>query len=165
MHTSVFKNDHSAPPGSILLGVLKSIESELRRRDLLGIPGHNTTPLWFLAETERNVYLWRNGKSIDDHRQYTFWIDVKALLLKRRQQLQRSKGFNPFIASGCASAPHDGDAVRNEHAYLDCIEDLAGSIFKHAEALSKASESVRAELAPDTAERVSVVLPVGSATR
>ena len=67
------------PKGCVLLGVLKSVENELRKRDLLGSEGEPTTPLWFLAETERNIYLWRSGKSIDDQRDFSFWVDIPAL--------------------------------------------------------------------------------------
>jgi hypothetical protein len=163
LHTHGCKNVQEAPQGSILLGVLKSVETELRKRDLLGVSHESATPLWFLAETERNVFLWRNGKSIDDHRDFTFWVDVKALVTKRREQLERNKGFNPFIHSMWSTLPEDTHAIAREHDYLDTIEELTTSVFKHAEALSQASESVRLELAPNSKARVEVVLPTPSA--
>lgn len=164
LRTHGCKNVQGAPDGSILLGVLKSVETELRKRDLLGVPHESATPLWFLAETERNVFLWRNGKSIDDHRDFTFWVDVKALVTKRREQLHRNKGFNPFIHSMWSTLPEDTHAIAREHDYLDTIEELATSVFKHAEALSLASESIRLELAPDSKERVEIILPTPIAT-
>ena len=87
---------HILPKGCVLLGVLKSIENELRKREMLGISGQPTTPLWFLAETERNIFLWRSGKSLDDQRNYSFWINVPALIKKRRHQLKKPQGLNPF---------------------------------------------------------------------
>jgi hypothetical protein len=164
LHTAGCKNAPEAPQGSVLLGVLKSIETELRKRDLLGVSHTTTTPLWFLAETERNVFLWRSGKSIEDHRDFTFWVDIKALVSKRREQLHRNRGFNPFISSMWTSPPSDTHAMAQEHEYLDSIEDLTHSIFKHAEALSHASESVRLELAPDSGSRVRIVLPTAGAS-
>lgn len=162
VRTAMYKNGQEAPSGAILLGVLKSIESELRKRNLLGIVADTATPLWFLAETERNVFLWRNGKSIDDHKQYSFWINVHELVAKRREQLKRAKGFNPFINSLVSSAPTDSAGVAHEQNYLDCVEELTDTVFRHAEALSHASESVRLELIPNAHERHVVVLPIAA---
>jgi hypothetical protein len=154
------KNVQSPGSGVILLGILKSVEQELRCRQLIGDPAQDATPLWFIAETERNVYLWRNGMSIDERAQFTFWIDIKALIAKRREQLRRSRGFNPFINSTTTLGTHESHGVQGEHQYLDCLEELASSIFKHAEALSHASESVRVELCPSSALRAHVTLPI-----
>jgi hypothetical protein len=147
------------PEGSVLLGVLKSVESELTSRDLLGLQGHNSIPWWFLAETERNIFLWRNGKSLDDHRDYTFWIDVPALIAKRREQLGKPHGFNPFINPLGGSHPMSERSVDEEMEYLDTFEDLSATILRHAEALSHASETVRIELSGGTDTRTPVVLP------
>ena len=149
-----------APPGSVLLGILKSVEVELRKRDLFGVTLIDTTPLWFIAETERNVFLWRSGRSIADQRDFAFWIDIKALIEKRRDQLSRVDGFNPFICSMWNSPSEDTRALEQERDYLSAIEDLLGSIFKHAEALSRASETARADIFPDAQTRALVVLPV-----
>lgn len=154
------KNVHSPGAGVILLGILKSVEQELRTRELVGDPAQEATPLWFIAETERNVYLWRNGKSIDDRAQYTFWVDINALIAKRREHLRRNRGFNPFINSMAPPGADESHAIQAEHQYLDCLEDISGSIFKHAEALSHASESVRLELSPSSASRSTVTLPI-----
>ena len=151
---------HVPGSGAVLLGILKSVEQELRLRELVGDPSQEATPLWFIAETERNVYLWRSGKSIDDCGLYTFWIDIKALIEKRRQQLRRSRGFNPFIHATTTSGPHNPQGVEAEQHYLDCLEELASSIFKHAEALSHASESIRLELSPCSVQRTIVTLPM-----
>jgi len=148
-----------APSGTVLLGILKSVEAELRKRDLFGITLAETTPLWFIAETERNVFLWRSGKSIADLHDFAFWIDIRALIQKRRDQLSRVHGFNPFICSMWNSPSKDTKGLDQERDYLTALEDLLGSIFKHAEALSRASETVRAEIAPKSSDRVVVVLP------
>lgn len=154
------KNVQSPGAGVILLGILKSVEQELRTRELVGDPAQEATPLWFIAETERNVYLWRNGKSIDDRAQFTFWVDINALIAKRREQLRRNRGFNPFINSMANSGGDESRGIQVEHQYLDCLEDLSGCIFKHAETLSHASEGIRLELSPSTAPRTTVTLPI-----
>jgi hypothetical protein len=149
------------PEHALLLGVLKAVESELTRRDFMGLRQYGATPLWFLAETERNVYLWRNGKGLDDQRNYTFWIDVPALIEKRRAQLgrQRGGGFNPFINPLGGNLPLDERALEVERDYLDVLEDLCVTIFRQAEALSHASETVRRELTTEAERRTTVVLP------
>lgn len=141
-------------PGCVLLGMLKAVEVELTKRELLDAPSMQATPLWFIAETERNVFLWRDGKSIGDHSSYSFWIDIKALINKRRLHLSRSKGFNPFINL----SPRSG-GVDCEHRYLDAIEELSGTIFRHAEILSHASEKIREGLIPGLPTRNAIVLP------
>jgi hypothetical protein len=160
MRGMTHKNVQSADSGIILLGILKSVEQELRGRQLIGDPSQDATPLWFIAETERNVYLWRNGKSIDERSQYTFWIDIRALIEKRREQLRRSRGFNPFINSMSTVGTNSSLGVQAENQYLDCLEDLASSVFRHAEVLSHASESVREELFPSCPLRAAVTLPM-----
>jgi hypothetical protein len=147
------------PKGSVLLGVLKSVESELTKRELLGLKRHNAIPLWFLAETERNIFLWRNGKSLDDQRDYTFWIDVGALITKRREQLKKPHGFNPFINPLGGSLPMDARSIEEEVEYLETFEDLSETILRQAEALSHASETIRIELSHGIDTRTAVVLP------
>ena len=150
---------HILPKGCVLLGVLKSIENELRKREMLGISGQPTTQLWFLAETERNIFLWRSGKSLDDQRNYSFWINVPALIKKRRYQLKKPQGLNPFTNPLWGIAAFEYKLVDQERDYLDSFEDLADSVLKHAEALSVASETIRSEVAPGSLQRPPVVLP------
>ena len=145
--------------GVVLLGILKSVERELLFREFVGNPQQEATPLWFIAETERNVFLWRSGKSLDDRSQFVFWVDIRALIAKRRSQLHRSKGFNPFIHSMLGAGNNDEQGAQIEKQYLDRIEDMIDTIFVHAETLSHASESVRIELAPGSADRAAVTLP------
>jgi hypothetical protein len=154
-------NPELIPPGSVLLGVLKTVETELRKRDLLGSSDHPCTPFWFLAETERNVFLWRSGKGLDDQRDYSFWVNISGLLKKRRDQLRNPAGLNPFINPLWGSAPLHQGLIQNEFDYLDCLEELAATVFKHAEALSHASETIRSELENvDSARRLCIILPV-----
>jgi hypothetical protein len=147
------------PPGSVLLGVLRSIERELNRREMIGPRAAHVTPLWFLAETERNIFLWRSGRSLDDHRDFTFWVHIPALLAKRRHQLEHPESSNPFINPLWGHAPLDESLLDNERDYLDTLEELSASIFRQAEALSLASEAVRQELEQNAPARSVVVLP------
>jgi hypothetical protein len=145
--------------GRVLLGILKSIENELRKRELLGFQGTPPTPLWFLAETERNVFLWRSGQSLDDTRNYTFWVDIKALIEKRREQLRKPQDQNPFINPLWGSGTLDHSLVERECDYLDLLEDLIPTVFKRGETLSRASESLRLEMDP-SAIRTAITLPL-----
>jgi hypothetical protein len=147
------------PPGSVLLGVLRSIERELNRREMIGFKKGHITPLWFLAETERNIFLWRNGRSLDDHRDFTFWVNIPGLITKRRYQLDHPESGNPFINPLWGHAPLDETLLDDERDYLDTLEELSASIFRQAEALSLASEAVRQELEQNAPARAVVVLP------
>ena len=155
----------SVPPGAVLMRVLKTVENELRRRKMIGNCHETVTPLWFLAETERNIFLWRQGKSLDDMNEFEFWIDLPKLLSKRRAQLENPQGLNPFTNPHWGNSPLDTRTVQQERDYLDDIEDLAECIIPHAEALSKASLAVQAEFSKQTDTALKVLLPVPAAKR
>ncbi len=159
MRDTAHKIVHSPGSGVILLGILKSVEQELLMREFVGDPEQQATPLWFIAETERNVFLWRSGKSLDERSEFIFWVDIPALICKRRAQLERNRGFNPFIQSKIGPQSHDEQATQTEKLYLERIEDMISTIFVHAEALSHASESIRLELVPNSSRRAAVTLP------
>ena len=154
LHSSARKNEQALPSGAVLLGILQAIETELHKRELLGTAAPKATPLWFLAETERNVFLWRNGKSISDSKEFSFWINIRALVLKRRGQLARTSGFNPFV-----NLAPDSGGIEYEQSYLDAVEALTETFFAQAEALSHASESIHRELTNGTPLRPVVLLP------
>ena len=147
--------------GCVLLGILKSIETELRKRNHLWSSGTPPTPLWFLAETERNIFLWRTNQSLDDARKYSFWVDIRGLISKRREQLSRPQDSNPFTNPLWGSGALDASLVERERDYLDALEDLIPTAFKRAEALSRASESLRLEIDPE-AGRSMVIIPTPS---
>ena len=144
--------------GCILLGILKSIETELRKRNHLWSSGTPPTPLWFLAETERNVFLWRSNQSLDDVSKYSFWVDLRGLINKRREQLSRPQDSNPFTNPLWGSGALDPSLVDRERDYLDALEDLIPTAFRRGEMLSRASESLRLEIDP-TAGRQVVLIP------
>ncbi len=144
--------------GCVLLGILKSIENELRKREHLWSSGTPPTPLWFIAETERNVFLWRTNQSLDDARKYSFWVDMRGLISKRREQLSRPQDANPFTNPLWGSGALDPTLVERERDYLDALEDLIPNAFRTAEALSRASESLRLEIDPE-AVRIAIIIP------
>jgi len=148
--------------GCVLLGILKSIESELRKREHLWSAGTPPTPLWFIAETERNIFLWRTNQSLDDARKYSFWVNIRELITKRREQLSRPQDSNPFTNPLWGSGPLDPSLVERERDYLDALEDLIPNAFRKAETLSRASESLRLEIDPE-AVRTAIIIPTPGA--
>lgn len=148
--------------GCVLLGILKSIENELRKRHHLWTSGTPPTPLWFIAETERNVFLWRTSQSLDDARKYSFWVDIRGLISKRREQLSRPQDSNPFTNPLWGSGTLDPSLVDRERDYLDALEDLIPNAFRRAETLSRASESLRLEIAPEATRTVVIIPTPGS---
>lgn len=91
---STLKNEHNILP----IESLKCLEEELIKKSLISL--RSPFPLWFLAETERNIFLWKNGESIIDKDNYEFLVDPNKLLEKRRKKLQTMHAIedNPFFA-------------------------------------------------------------------
>jgi hypothetical protein len=154
LQAELCKIDRPLPERAAHLSVLKTIEKELRLRGFLGNGVEQAMPLWFLAETERNVFLWRKGLSIDDAHEFEFWVDVPSLIEKRRKHLERCDGFNPFINESPAET-----GAEQELRYLDIIEELGESVIDNAAVISRASQALQHELDPGAAQRAIVVLP------
>ena len=73
---------------SVTLNTLKATERALVKKELL--PKNSAfqeTPIWFLAETERNVFLWRNGLSLTDSPNFEFWFDPIELASRQLGKL------------------------------------------------------------------------------
>ena len=131
------------PESAILLYSLKPLEKELAKRNLL--PEGNAEafyPLWFLAETERNIFLWRNGCSLIQQDEFEFWIDLEALVIKRLKQVGNPTHGNPFVAPNWdihGSPEHEpGPEVRYLEEFRDAIHRIGG----HVHALSRAATMV-----------------------
>jgi hypothetical protein len=154
LQSELCKIDRPISSNAILLGVLKSIEKELRARGFLGDSFQEAMPLWFLAETERNIFLWRSCLSIDDANEFSFWVDVPALIAKRRRHLSRCDGFNPFVNP----SPRETGAEM-ELRYLDHLEDLGESVLAKAAVISRASHDLRRHLEPSSPICPTIVLP------
>lgn len=162
---SLCKNEHLSSVSTtvnrdraLLLDALKTIEEQLQRRGMLPITYlHTFNPLWFQAETERNVFLWRSGYSLADEDEFEFWIDPQALLEKRLSLLNESDPKNPFVNPLWGLAPLDPESVRQEVDYLETLRSHLARIIGHASALSELGSELIQER--DGFVRQTVVLP------
>lgn len=145
------------PKGTVLDDVLKTVERQLQSRGLLpSLDADAFHPLWFLAETERNVFLWRHGFSLADHAEFEFWLDPRALLEKRRRQLERA-GDNPFASPEWGRELAEPAPREEELSYLHAFAALLGRIEAHAHALSIVASLLQAE---SRGERDRILLPI-----
>jgi hypothetical protein len=131
-------------------------------------PRTHYAPLWFLVETERNVFLWRNGLSVCDADDYEFWIDPARLVEKRLLQLENPDIGNPFLSSSIelaettnASPDARQQAKEEESRYLNDFLELLHRGAPHAHALSEVLSIV--SNAPGKARPARVLLPLGRA--
>ena len=139
----------------VVASLLKTTELELNRRGLLPTPDPDLFhPFWFLVETERNIFLWRRGLSLDSAEAFEFWVNVEQLVTKRLRQLD-CPSENPFTNPLWELGLRDQAATRDEREYLLKFQDLMRAIEMHAAALSKVGEI----LSKDTEARKMVVLP------
>lgn len=152
--------DRIEPPSdALLLGILKSIEIELQKREFTRAKPPETAPLWYLAETERNVFLWRNGMGLDDRQSFHFWIDVPALIRKRIRQLDSGSSNNPFVNSTWGSAPIDRRRVEEDLQYMEDFLHVYPRVAPHAEALSHASIQIQSDLGVTQCSTTHILLP------
>ena len=146
LHSSAQKENSKLPNTAILWDVLRSMEGELQRKGLLPRTAQDLfNPLWFLAETERNVFLWRHGCGLTDKDRFEFWIDIPKLIEKRLKQLQSNDYSNPFI-NPLWEEPLQGSAIsEQETEYLLTLIEVIGQIEGHAHALSHVGSELRKE--------------------
>ena len=159
----------SLPTSAVSLDILKVLEVELLRRSILPPRGDNTShPLWFIAETERNVFLWRSGLSISQQDEFDFWVDLPAIISKRLKQLECQDSNNPFINPFWGISCEDGrlsieaetanqSTHKEETEYLSTLLGVLSEILPHAHALSHVGSLLAAELAG--CRRETVLLP------
>lgn len=143
----------NVPSGAILLGTLKPFEQSLFQKGL--ISHSSPVPLWFLAETERNTFLWKNGLSLVHASYFDFWIQVDDLIEKRKSQLDRVTPDNPFSGALLGASAIDPSAIELERHYLADIKAHFSRIALYAECLCHATNAVIGEMNP----RVIVALP------
>jgi hypothetical protein len=161
------KNEHrphnlvqKVPQGALLLSMLKTLESQFQRKGFLRKSSRDSFyPLWFLAETERNVFLWRGGYSLNRQHEFEFWVDIDALISKRLDQLESAASNAQHITSGWGIAVLDRDLAIRERDYLITLAGLIGKIQAHASALSHVGLILEKEIAPSGIKRARVVLP------
>ncbi|NMC62973.1 MAG: hypothetical protein GYA55_07365 [SAR324 cluster bacterium] len=163
LHSSVQnQNKLSAnlPKGAIHLSLVKTLETELQKRRLINDVYEVLSPLWFLAETERNVYLWRSGLSIEQEDEFEFWVDIPALIKKRMEQLSSFDSGNPFMNPLWGLSIADEQTIEKEKKYLNSLFDLIDEIKEHLEALCIAASTVSRELDQNKDSKSVVVLPI-----
>lgn len=155
-----FVHSGELPERALLLDSIKPLEIELQRRNLTQTLGTGLVhPLWFIAETERNVFLWRNGFSLSDEIYFEFWIDIDGLIQKRGKQLEAKGMDNPFMNTmwgGCDEASGSEDA---EGAYLASLREALAPIILHAHSLGRVAAEVRREVLDCGMERPRILLP------
>lgn len=163
VHKIVQKLSESAqkpPSDAVTIEVLKMMELHLQRRGLIPESvGSAFRYLWFVAETERNVFLWRNGLSISDASRFEFWIDVAELIEKRISQLDRGCEDNPFINPLWGSAEPTREASEKEKHYLEIFLEIYNRSAKQAHALCAMSKIISKELDRQHQEQVPVLIP------
>lgn len=164
-----YKNVHGVhpqgapkPQGTVLLEVLKTLEHQITARHLL--PSNHKTqsfhPLWFQAETERNVFLWRAGFSIIEKDDFEFWINVPQLINKRLSFLKKGPTDSPFLHPKWSFSDDVSSSIDAEIKYLNELYELFDSVAEHATALCEVSSLVLAEISPVNEQKTTVVLPV-----
>jgi hypothetical protein len=134
------------PPHAVLLETLRGVERRLQERGLLSLPALQQ-PLWFIAEQERNTFLWGRGLSLADANRFDFWVDLPRLVEQRLRDLSECHGPASGIESGKPS----------DLQYFEGLFQALHTIEKHLSALSRAITIVRLEL---EVTREIVLLPV-----
>lgn len=125
------------PKSGVLLSCIKTLESEAKRRGLIAKEvGDKFTPLWFLAETERNVFLWRRGCSVIQEDEFEFWVNIEGLIAKRLKQLESTDSENPFLNPLWGYAPMDEETRLREKRYLLDLKNIVAALENHMHALS-----------------------------
>ena len=69
---------------SCSLNIFKKFEEEVRGKSLLG--NNHIFPVWFHAETEVNIFLWRNGFSLEDKKEFDFWLNPTEMIKKLKNK-------------------------------------------------------------------------------
>ncbi|MBN8549088.1 MAG: hypothetical protein J0M12_07230 [Deltaproteobacteria bacterium] len=148
------------PQAAVLADVLKTVETQLASRGFLRDQRHDCfNPIWYLAETERNVFLWKRGCSVLQQDEFEFWIDINALIEKRLRQLDSFDSQNPFLNPLWSVATPDRDSAEYERQYLLSFAEAMRQIETHLHALSRLGSLLINELEGETEQRERVILP------
>ncbi len=163
------------PAGALLSSFMKTLETEFISRKLIVPPNAEFFPIWFLVETERNVFLWRSGLSLCDADDFEFWVDPARLIEKRLLQLENSEIGNPFVnptmdifSTGSAMAGQEAASLEcssndEERDYLTSFLEVLRRVAPHAHALSEVASVV--SRAPSMKRLPRVLLPLGRTTQ
>ncbi len=145
------------PSDALLYEMLKPLEQKLQKRpQMLRFATKSVYPLWFLSETERNVFLWRNNHSLREQEAFQFWISIDHLIERRIHQLQRFTEENLFLSPELTG--HTRDFQRAQIEYLEAFSHEFKKIRPHAHALSVVGATLENEQTGNWKEHV--VLPI-----
>lgn len=163
MHSSVQPvNNHEpeVPVGAFLFDSLKPLELQLQLREILPLSTSSQfNPLWFIAETERNIFLWRSGLSLAQADDFEFWIDLPALINKRLKQLELNDSANPFMNPVWGTGQNNEAMIEREICYLSQFAEVIKKIELHASALSQITSILKREMSPTLTKPRMVILP------
>lgn len=135
---------------------------QLQKRGIIPCPAMQAfNPLWFVAETERNVFLWRRGCSLIQQDEFEFWIDLPKLIDKRLHQLA-SQNDSPFVNPLWGISVLDKDSAKREQDYVRAFAEIQERISGHMNALSHIGSLLIRELV-SAGDREVVVLPASPA--
>lgn len=152
------QNSANTQAGILLADILKTLECTLSARGLLVRKESDLFhPLWYLAETERNIFLWKQGRSIIEHDEFEFWVDLPALIEKRVAQLNSHNESNPFLNPLWSINQESPQGRQRELDYLQAFAELFANIDKHLSALCEAGS--RALLEVSGRQRPKIILP------
>lgn len=148
------------PSNTILLESIRPFEERLQNKGLLPPSSpFSFNPLWFLAETERNIYLWRSGKSLIEQDEFEFWVDIPKLINKRNQQLSTFEGNNPYTNPLWGLSIPSQNIIAEELEYLKLFKDAFLLIEAHANTLSRVCSMLSREINPELEALKLVILP------
>ena len=160
VHGHVNEESRALPQAAVLADVLKTVETQLASRGFLRDQRHDCfNPIWYLAETERNVFLWKRGCSVLQQDEFEFWVDINALIEKRLRQLDSFDSHNPFLNPLWSVATPDKDSAEYERQYLLSFAQALRQIESHLHALSRLGSALLSELEGESEQRERVVLP------
>ncbi len=150
---------HRVPAYPVSLEALKLTEEQLRRRALIA---HSSSedfyPLWFLAETERNVFLWQHHFSLSDMSLFHFSIDIDALIEKRMRHISSGNSFNSLDDGFDQASSTQGWRNNRERDYLRSLQQTLQPLMPHLSALSSTISDLE-NSNPASAEAINLVLP------
>jgi hypothetical protein len=146
---------------SVLLRILKPLETQLRARRLIAPPaGSSVQPLWFHAVTERNLFLWRSGYSLGEQDSFEFWVNPEKLVNKRLLQLDLIQKGEVQLLTLAADMPKiDEVTASEEKKYLEDLLVCLRRIHQHAFGLSQIALMVQRELDPRHSNLPVIALP------
>jgi hypothetical protein len=125
-HCLVSSNEAVIPSTALTVGAIKKIECAYWHKKVLGDPGGRHLPLWFIAETERNISLWKMGLSLDDIQHIEIWVDLPVLIEKRINKIEIEHDMGMF------------SGTLEELTYLKNFETALIPVLEHAHCLCKA---------------------------